>query len=194
MKGAAVSRPEPNEAVKESHRRLGAFARGLANDEWIARMAASWLHGAGALPDGMGLSEIAFRALQNHHFPGMAPLAYGRGAPLDAARGDELEELRALLLGHRAGREISESWIAELVAAACLGNDHLWQDLGLWSRGDLGQLLQANFPALAARNDRDMKWKKFLYKQLCETEGIYTCRSPSCEVCAEYRDCFGPEK
>ncbi len=39
-----------------------------------------------------------------------------------------------------------------------------------------------------------MKWKKFIYKQLCITEGIYTCRAPSCEVCADYADCFGPEE
>ena len=39
----------------------------------------------------------------------------------------------------------------------------------------------------------DMKWKKFFYKQLCQTEGIHTCRAPSCEVCADYQACFGPE-
>jgi nitrogen fixation protein NifQ len=49
------------------------------------------------------------------------------------------------------------------------------------------------FPALAARNDRDMKWKKFLYKQLCEREEIFICRSPSCAVCSDQRLCFGPE-
>ena len=51
-----------------------------------------------------------------------------------------------------------------------------------------------HFKPLASRNDRDMKWKKFLYKQLCETEGITTCRAPSCEVCADYQNCFGPEE
>jgi len=51
-----------------------------------------------------------------------------------------------------------------------------------------------NFPVLAAKNDRDMKWKKFLYKQLCQREGIYICRAPSCEVCADYAKCFGPEE
>ena len=74
-----------------------------------------------------------------------------------------------------------------------MASDHLWQDLGLWSRQDLSALMADNFPALKAKNDRDMKWKKFLYKQLCNQEGIYTCRSPSCEVCADYQACFGPE-
>jgi nitrogen fixation protein NifQ len=51
-----------------------------------------------------------------------------------------------------------------------------------------------NFEPLALRNDKDMKWKKFLYKQLCEAEGIYVCRAPSCEVCVDYDNCFGNEE
>jgi len=50
-----------------------------------------------------------------------------------------------------------------------------------------------NFPGLSTLNDRDMKWKKFLYKQLCERTGVYVCRSPSCEVCVDYAKCFGRE-
>ena len=51
-----------------------------------------------------------------------------------------------------------------------------------------------HFSALALRNNQDMKWKKFLYKQLCEQEGINACRAPSCEVCTDYLKCFGPEE
>ena len=36
------------------------------------------------------------------------------------------------------------------------------------------------------RNTRDMKWKKFLFKQLCETEGIYICRAPTCDQFCDY--------
>jgi len=83
--------------------------------------------------------------------------------------------------------------MARIVVAGCMASDHLWSDLGLWSCTDLTALMRRNFPALAARNVRDMRWKHFLYKQLCETEGIYTCRAPSCEVCDDYPGCFGPE-
>lgn len=83
--------------------------------------------------------------------------------------------------------------MAEIIAAGCMGSDHLWQDLGLRQRTELSLLMAHNFPALAEKNRHDMKWKRFLYKQLCETEGIYTCRSPSCEVCVDYHACFGPE-
>ncbi len=78
--------------------------------------------------------------------------------------------------------------------SACLGNDHLWQDIGFWQRQDLSQFLQHNFPELARRNHKDMKWKKFLYKQLCEAEGLNLCRAPSCEVCDDYSNCFGSEE
>jgi nitrogen fixation protein NifQ len=83
--------------------------------------------------------------------------------------------------------------MAEIVSAGCMGDDHLWQDLGLWQRPDLSRLMLNNFKPLAERNDKDMKWKKFLYKQLCDAEGIYVCRAPSCEVCTDYDNCFGPE-
>ena len=50
-----------------------------------------------------------------------------------------------------------------------------------------------NFPGLARANSGDMKWKKFLYRQLCSSEGIYVCPAPSCGVCKDYAKCFGPE-
>ena len=94
----------------------------------------------------------------------------------------------------RAHKNMSEQWMAEIVTAACMANDHLWQDLGLWSREYLSRLMKQNFPSLAAKNVHDMKWKKFLYKQLCEKEGINTCRAPTCEYCVDYLKCFGPEE
>jgi nitrogen fixation protein NifQ len=49
------------------------------------------------------------------------------------------------------------------------------------------------FPALAARNVGDMKWKKFFYRQLCEHAAVPICKSPNCADCVDYRACFGPE-
>jgi nitrogen fixation protein NifQ len=84
--------------------------------------------------------------------------------------------------------------MADIFVAGCMGSDHLWQDLGLWSRQDLSALFKHNFPVLVEKNVGDMKWKKFLYKQLCLQEGIYVCRAPSCEMCQDYWKCFGPEE
>lgn len=172
---------------------LMAQAGGFANDDLFARMLASQMQGVGALPPGLGLAQADFAALLARHFPGFTAPAGWAPAEADASREAERAELLTLLQAHCGGADASERWMAAIVAAACMGGDHLWQDLGLWSRVDLSGLMTRNFPALAAKNTRDMKWKKFLYKQLCDREGVYVCRSPSCEVCADYAKCFGPE-
>lgn len=176
--------------------RLMARATGAGNDRALACMIATRAVGGGALPAWLGLAPAAFAALIDHHFPGVSPDVLGAvdgGPPLSDSRRGEREELLALLLDHRAGESLSEVWIAEIITAGCMGGDHLWQDLGLWERAELTGLMRHNFPDLAARNDRDMKWKRFLYKQLCVAEGIVVCRAPSCEQCVDYHACFGPE-
>ncbi len=171
---------------------LMTHAAGLPNDELFAQMITSQIGGTGALPPGLGLDEKDFAAMLTNHFPGVE-LVIRRIENTDDPRALERDDVLGLLLKHRAHRNMSEQWMAEIVTAACMANDHLWQDLGLWSRDYLSQLMTQNFPSLAAKNVHDMKWKKFLYKQLCEKEGINACRSPSCEYCADYLKCFGPE-
>jgi nitrogen fixation protein NifQ len=140
-------------------------------------------------PEPVPLGWVDLTEPRNRH-------AWKRGAlrqELLELRRDEWQELRELLLAGRRGLSTAEVYLADIIAAACLGGDHLWRDLGLANRQDLRELLMLNFPALATLNVRDMKWKKFFYKQLCEQEGGYVCRSPTCEACAVYADCFGPE-
>jgi nitrogen fixation protein NifQ len=187
----AVNRETP-EAV---YQRLMATRGGDAVEDTLARILASWYLGLGAMPHWLGMGEDSYLAMMARHFPGVdAYSLISVRARIDPQRTDELEDLRKLLLENRSGRSDSERWMAEIVIAGCMGNDHLWQDLGLWQRADLSKLMVDNFEPLARRNDKDMKWKKFLYKQLCEAEGIYVCRSPSCEVCVDYDNCFGSEE
>ena len=180
----------------EIYSELMSHSRDLPNDDTLARMLATQVNGGGALPLGLGLEPAAFNTLLARHFPGLPKLnAPPRPPPCwDPRLLEEQEELINLLALHRAGQDASEQWLSVIVATGCMANDQLWEDLGLWSRQDLSDLMARNFPALAARNDRDMKWKKFLYKQLCEQEGVYLCRSPSCAVCRDYPLCFGPEE
>ncbi len=171
---------------------LMAHAAGTPNDELFAQMISSQIGGVGALPPGLGLSEQDFAELLARHFPGVELVIHGIPAN-DDERALERDDVLGLLLEHRVFRHQSEQWIAEIVTMACMANDHLWQDLGLHSRVYLGKLMTENFPVLAAMNVKDMKWKKFLYKQLCEQADIKLCRAPSCEVCTDYQKCFGPE-
>lgn len=124
--------------------------------------------------------------------PSPVPLAVARLA----TRGDEIDDLVALLVEHgnpTAGSATALQHMARSVAVACLGDDHLWQDLQLAARSELSALMTHWFPRLAAKNDRDMKWKKFLYKQLCEREELFICKAPSCGQCSDHGLCFGPE-
>jgi nitrogen fixation protein NifQ len=165
------------------------------NDFYLARILSSWVVDEGVLPKRLGLSEDNYQDLVKRHFADQSVLANVNSKPeFDRERIPEWEDLVNLMLEFRAGNDWSEQWIAEIVAAACMGLNHLWQDLGLWSRGELTEILSLNFPELAKRNNKDMKWKKFLYKQLCERDGTFVCRAPSCDVCADYNVCFGPEE
>jgi nitrogen fixation protein NifQ len=168
--------------------------RGEPVEATLACILASWSQGLGAMPDWLGLGKDGFSVMMSHHFPNYDPVWFGpRKRRIDPKRGEEIEDLRKLLMDNRSSHGQSEAWMADIVTAGCLGSDHLWQDLGLWNRAELTALMRDNFAPLARRNDKDMKWKKFLYRQLCEAEGITICRSPSCEVCVDYPDCFGSD-
>lgn len=150
----------------------------------------------GALPHArpLGLDAAAFQALLARYFPAandLPELAAEVGCL--ALRADEYDDLLQLLLDHRGDGSDETAWLASAVAAACLGGNHLWQDLGLANRQELSDLLQTRFPPLYARNTGNMKWKKFFYKQLCERAGVNACRAPSCKVCDDYAKCFGAE-
>ena len=141
-----------------------------------------------------GLNEDGFRNLLNTFFPGLdCPNGAARDDQLKLFEYDEFDDIVALLLSHRAYGEEMESWLAHAIATASMGENHLWQDMGLPNRTVLSALMQKHFPSLAALNDQDMKWKKFFYRQLCELAGVLICKSPRCAECCDYRICFGPE-
>ena len=157
-------------------------------------------HGTRLLPLA-GLGAAATRHLIARWFPGADPVLELDWRALAHAertepRYDEIEDLVALLTecgAPAAGAHEEMRWLAHALGQASLGDNHLWQDLHLPSRRELSALMTRWFPELAARNDRDMKWKKFLYKQLCDKAQLPICRAPSCSVCSDYAHCFGPE-
>jgi nitrogen fixation protein NifQ len=160
----------------------------------VARMLASQVAGFGDMPRYLGLEEAEFGNMMKHHFPGVVLQQFSHyGTLLDLSRNDEHGELRQLFISHADADPAVTQWVADILVAGCMGGDHLWQDLGVWSRNDLTALIRTAFAPLADKNVHDMKWKKFFYKQLCIQEGVYTCRAPSCQVCDDYAVCFGPE-
>lgn len=143
----------------------------------------------GCLPPGLGLEQEQYAQLTSQYFSGTTPVHWAREAiPIP-----EVADIVSLLVDYRANEHASELWVATILATACAGRDHLWQDLGFMGRDELSRLMWVNFPELARANTGDMKWKKFIYRQLCAREGIYVCPAPSCAECKDYAQCFGPE-
>jgi nitrogen fixation protein NifQ len=158
------------------------------------------VHGLDQLPLA-GVDAADTRRLMARWFPGAEQALGLDWSALSRAmrtepRYDEIEDLVALLTEPDPQGPLSRDetrWVAHALSQASLGNDHLWQDLHLPSRRELTALMSHWFPTLAARNDLNMKWKKFLYKQLCDRAEISVCRAPSCSVCTDHAVCFGPE-
>lgn len=148
-----------------------------------------------SLSEALGLDGLALRRLIKAYFAG----AEAALPPLDAdasAGEDALEEpdLRALLVESSGrGADEEQQWLAAIVARRSLGANHLWQDLGLADRSELSALLHRRFGPLAARNNADMKWKKFFYRELCRREGVVVCKAPNCAMCDDVALCFGAE-
>ena len=180
---------------QEIYDRLMQAGIGFKNDHVLATVLASRCVGEGEMPARLGLSHVEYEKLMAAHFPLVTlPLSFMKDMEELTERQDEADELSALFFAHALDESAETQWMANILVAGCMGGNHLWQDMGFWSRKDLSKMITDNFPELAAKNDKDMKWKKFFYKQLCIAEGIYVCRSPSCEVCPDYSDCFSPEE
>jgi nitrogen fixation protein NifQ len=143
------------------------------------------------------LGGEALGRLFHLYFPGAEPVAAlpcrHDAKACHVFRMDEYDDLVALLLEHRSRAGEDSEWLAHAVAAACMDDNHLWQDMGLPSRDALSALLREHFTALYDKNTANMKWKKFFYKQLCNKAEVSICKAPSCAVCTDYRLCFGPE-
>lgn len=181
------------------------------NSRWLSQILGSQRAGYTCLPFFLGLAPADFQKILQELLPEHAPhrVSADSGQRDEQApcnnrldlrqqllemRREEWDEIRMLLCANRAGQDDCEVLMADIVAAGCLGGDHLWRDLGLQSRAELSALMMQNFTGLALANSGDMKWKKFFYKQLCEQGGGYVCRAPSCDQCSAYNDCFGPEE
>ncbi|OGG94494.1 MAG: hypothetical protein A2508_08865 [Candidatus Lambdaproteobacteria bacterium RIFOXYD12_FULL_49_8] len=180
---------EPSKA-KRFRAQLEAHQTGLEYGEFMAQILASHLAGEGAMPYYLGLKESEFEKMIKAYFGDLRVVA-PTCAPLDESRCPEREDLERYLASEAENLNPSTLWFIQIIIAGLLGANHLWEDLGLVSRPELRRLLEAVFPKMAVKNTQNMRWKKFIYKQLCIAEGfVYVCRSPSCEQCSEYSLCF----
>lgn len=140
------------------------------------------------------LSRESFASLRARYFADEGPEHGDEVASSAPPMAAEFLDLVRLLIEHRAHDGIEIEWLAHAIACGCMGKDHLYQDMGLPNRQALSDLLREHFTALFLKNTGNMKWKKFLYKQLCDRAEIQACSAPSCQACSDYWNCFGPEE
>jgi len=139
----------------------------------------------------VGLAEEDLALLLAERFPRamMSMLTRGATDSLD----EEAAMVRDLLLGQRSTAGETGGWLACMVARRSIEPNHLWEDLGLRNRGELSRLLMRHFAPLASRNTRNMRWKRFFYRMLCEDDGFVMCTTPVCTNCSDFDLCFGEE-
>lgn len=145
-----------------------------------------------------GVDRSAMHRLLSCYFPHIDPTHWLEATPQtelsDRSRLDEFHDLLDLFAEHANPASDECRWVGFAVATASMGENHLWQDMGLPDRRSLSRLIEENFSSLFARNVGDMKWKKFFYRQLCEKAEVLICKSPSCDICVDYHECFGSEE
>ncbi len=76
------------------------------------------------------------------------------------------------------------------VARRSLVPGHLYVAMGLERRSDLSAFLAPAFSWHLRAQRRTMRWKRFLYRELCAAEGAILCKSPVCADCADRAECF----
>ncbi|WP_313957428.1 nitrogen fixation protein NifQ [Paraburkholderia sp. BCC1885] len=152
----------------------------------------------------LGLSAVQWAGLMSRHFarvsalPGSTGgLTYGAGVASKLTltppqHVDFVSSLRALLL-HYADPAVcpdDAQCLATIVAYACLRPDHLWRDLGLKGRDEVSAMLERYFPSLIRLNVENLRWKKFLARQLAVSLGEEPGPAPGCPGCEDYGFCF----
>ena len=161
----------------------------------VAHAVAERAAGLGPLTERLGLSGPTLAALLARFLPDLALPAAARpdlALPAPVA-GPETDSIRMLILWRAADTSPEARWLAAILARRAQENRHLWEDLGLPSRAVLGQMIGHHLPGLKAANARNMRWKKFFYRQICADAAFSLCLSPSCEDCDERATCLAPD-
>lgn len=187
-------------AAATYHRIAGCEAVDAAtdDDEQFDRHVFASILAVSATTDGIvaeraGLAVDDLSALIARWFP-LAPDAAACWQPqVHELEDDEVAMVRDLLLAWRSSTGDVSRWLAAMIARRAMEPNHLWEDLGLRNRAELSRLLARHFGPLAARNTRNMRWKRFFYRMLCEDDGLVMCTTPVCTHCNDFQLCFGDE-
>ena len=142
----------------------------------------------------LGLEEWELAELLQRDFPGIAPATLEAGRHRGEAPPAANPEVLAILRSHLpAGDDPAPGWLAQMIAARAAHPGHLWVAMGLFERPELTAAIRRLLPSLAAANSQGMRWKRFLFRQVCDLHGATLCKAPDCGVCSDYALCFPAE-
>ena len=105
-------------------------------------------------------------------------------------------EVLGVLRSHLDPRRVrlAAEWLTRILAARAAHPGHLWVAMGFFERPELSAAIRRHLPSLAAANNRGMRWKRYLFKQVCDRHGARLCKAPDCGICSDYALCFAPEE
>lgn len=147
----------------------------------------------GTVAERAGLAAADLASILAQWFPAACGMGVAWSAQGADAEDDEIAMVRDLLLAHRSSEGDTGRWLAAMIARRAMEPNHLWEDLGLRDRSELSRLLSRHFAPIASRNTQNMRWKRFFYRALCESDGFVMCTTPVCTECRDFDLCFGDE-
>ncbi len=173
--------------LDEDDRQLFAALIALANQEPFP------------LNQALGLEKETLAELFAEFFPSFQPASLQRREAEEVILPPEVNpDILGILLTHvpcdaTGGRNRTAEWLARIIAARAAHPGHLWCAMGFFERPRLTAAIRRHLPTLAAANNQGMRWKRYLFKQVCDLNGGTMCKSPNCGDCSDYPLCFAPE-
>lgn len=144
----------------------------------------------------LGLDDNDLSAILEDYFPGVdRALLVQYSKPTAERSAERNRELLAILLSHlpieSGNRKLHNSVrLAHILAARAALPGHLWVAMGLFERQELTAAIRRHLPSLVVANHQNMRWKRYLFKQVCDRNGGMMCKAPNCGVCSDYELCF----
>ena len=101
----------------------------------------------------------------------------------DLTKMEKMEKAVLTLLQAHANDDYAKNELSPWIAKTSLQMGHLYSDLGLESRKEMGEFMEKHFTSLAKLKPEDKRWKKYLYDCIGKT-------APACSTCDDISNCF----
>ncbi len=147
----------------------------------------------------LGLAKSDITSILKRYFPAVSYDFLSQSAiPEIEPLPEYSEEVISILISHVPIEPcthdlLTSVWLCYIIVARAALPGHLWVAMGLFERSQLTAAIRRHLPSLAAANHQNMRWKRYLFKQVCDLNGGVMCKAPNCGVCSDYALCFAEE-